>query len=314
MSKVFRAFSVIITALLAAGCSPRVGNPRIETQTITGIELIKLVGPDLGTVRPLSSPRDIAINQKGELYIADYGNDRIVKLDTNFAVIGEYGGFGGANASLNGPLSLALDNASNLYIVDSGNSRIVRLDGRLNYIAAQSGFVKETQYFFDRPICIALSNRGDIYIGDNGLGDCYKLDPFFNYTFDFGARNSTSGVGCPSAIAIGDGKQIYVADSENGRVMVFDDFGVLNRSIGQETLQKPAVIRVDSGGRIWVTDSKLRQLFCFNNRGALIYGWPANNLAPLSDPAGFCFTTDGLIYLLDSAANRILVLKPIIGN
>jgi tripartite motif-containing protein 71 len=314
MSKVFRAFCVIIAALLVAGCSPSVGNPRVETQTITGIELIRLVGPDIETARPLSSPRDIAINQKGELYIADYGNDRIVKLDSNFAVIGEYGGFGGANASLNGPLSAALDNASNLYIVDSGNSRIVRLDSRLNYIAAQSGFFKESQHFFDRPICVALSNRGDIYIGDNGPGDCYKLDPFFNYTFDFGARNSTSGVGCPAAIAIGNGNQIYVADSENGRIMVFDDFGVLNRSIGQDTLQKPVAVRIDSGGRIWAADSKSRQLLCFNNRGALIYGWPSDNLAPLSTPAGFCFTTDGFIYLLDSTANRILVLKPIIGN
>jgi DNA-binding beta-propeller fold protein YncE len=314
MSKVLPAFCAIVAASLIAGCSPRAGNPRVETQTVTGIELVKLVGPDIGSERPLSSPRDIAINQKGELFIADYGNDRVVKLDTNFALIGEYGGFGGANASLNGPLSIALDNASNLYIVDSGNSRIVRLDSRLNYIAAQSGFFKETQYFFDRPLCVALSTRGDIYIGDNGLGDCYKLDPFFNYTFDFGARNSTSGAGCPSAIAIGNGNQIYVADSDNGRVMVFDDFGVLNRSIGQGTLQKPAAIRVDGGGRIWVTDSKSRQLLCFNNRGALLYGWPADNPAPLNNPAGFCFTADGLIYLLDSAANRILILKPKIGN
>jgi DNA-binding beta-propeller fold protein YncE len=314
MSKAILAFCVIFTLLNSTGCSPRPDGLKLDSHPIARIELVKLVGPEFGSTRPLLSPRDIAVNQRGELFIADYGNDRIVKMDSSFNFLGEYGGFGETNSSLSGPSSIALDNASNLYIVDSGNSRIVRIDGRLNFISTQSGFTRETSYFFDRPLCVAVSKRGDIYVGDNGLGDCYKLDPFFNYTFDFGARNSTSGVGCPSSIGIGDGYQIFVADSENGRVMIFDDFGIYNQSIGQDLLQKPAVVRIDSKNRIWVSDSKMAHLYCINGRGSLICEWPSDNIIQLNNPAGFCFSPNGLIYLLDSAANRILILKPIIGN
>lgn len=314
MSKVFFYCRVIAVILILAGCSPQPDKIAPETQSISDLELVKLIGPDIGSDRSLSSPRDIAINQKGEIYIADFGNDRIVKLDSSYGFLGEFGGFGDISNTLNGPLSISLDNASNVYIVDSGNSRIVRLDSRLNFIAAQTGFTKDNQNFFDRPLCIALSVRGDIYIGDNGLGDCYKLDPFFNYVFDFGAHNTTSGIGCPTAIAIGDGNQIFVADSDNGRVVVFDDFGILLRHIGEGKLAKPVALRIDSKNRLWVADSALRQLLCFSPYGKLIFSWPSGNAAPLVSPAGFCFSAAGSIYLVDSAGNRILILKPVIGK
>jgi DNA-binding beta-propeller fold protein YncE len=314
MSKLSSVFILASAILLLTGCATHLGKTAVETKTISSIEPVKMIGPDIGATRPLSSPRDIAINQKGEIYIADYGNDRIVKLDSSFSFVGEFGGFGSSGASLSGPISVALDNVSNLYVVDSGNSRILRLDSRLNFISTESGYSKDSRYFFDRPISIALSARGDIYIGDTGSGDCYKLDPFFNYIFDFGSRNSTSEIGRPSAIAIGEGNQVFVADSENGRVTVFDDFGILLRSLGQDILSKPVALKADKNGLVWVIDSQTRQLYCFNIRGQLLFSWPGQNNIPLNSPAGFCLANSGLIYLTDLAANRIIILKPIFGK
>jgi DNA-binding beta-propeller fold protein YncE len=314
MSRLSPIFFVYIAISIIAGCSPRPVVNYTESTTISDLEIVNIIGPDIGSDRNLSSPRDIAINQRGELFIADYGNDRIVKLDSNFIFVTESGGFGDIGNSLNGPLSLAIDNASNLYIVDSGNSRIVRLDGRLNFISGQNSFTRDTKIYFDRPLCIALSIRGDIYVGDNGAGECYKFDPFFNYVFNFGSRNSSSGIGRPAAIAVGSGNQIYVADSENGGISVFDDFGILIRRIIDKNLILPSALRIDSKGRLWVADNAARMLFCFNTSGKLLYKWPENNSAFLISPAGLCFGPDGLIYLLDSTANRILILKPIYGN
>lgn len=314
MSRLSPIFFVHIAILIIAGCSPKPAVNYTESTTISDLEIINIIGPDIGSDRNLSSPRDIAINQRRELFIADYGNDRIVKLDSNFILLGESGGFGDIGNSLNGPLSLAIDNASNLYIVDSGNSRIVRLDSRLNFIAGQNSFIRDTKYYFDRPLCIALSIRGDIYISDNGAGECYKFDPFFNYMFNFGSRNSSSGIGRPVAIAVGGENQTYVADSENGVISVFDDFGILIRRIIDGNLIHPNALRIDSKGRIWVADNAARKLFCFSTSGKLLYKWPEKDSAFLISPAGFCFGPYGLIYLLDSTANRILILKPVYGN
>jgi sugar lactone lactonase YvrE len=81
----------------------------------------------------LSYPWFVTLDAIGELYIADHGNNRIRKVDTNgiiTTVAGNgnraYGGDGGAatNASLNGPACVALDAAGNLYIADWYNNRI----------------------------------------------------------------------------------------------------------------------------------------------------------------------------------------------
>jgi NHL repeat len=78
----------------------------------------------------LSGPRDVTKDNAGNIYIADFGNNRIRKLDTNgiiTTVVGNggfsYSGDGGAatNASLNGPTSVKVDAAGNLFISDYGH-------------------------------------------------------------------------------------------------------------------------------------------------------------------------------------------------
>ena len=77
-------------------------------------------------------PRGVALDSIGNLYFADWLNNRIRKVDTNGIISTVAGngqavdtGDGGAatNATLNGPQGVAV-NACNLYIADAGNNRI----------------------------------------------------------------------------------------------------------------------------------------------------------------------------------------------
>jgi sugar lactone lactonase YvrE len=82
----------------------------------------------------LSRPWSVCADNSGNLYIADYGHNRIRKVDTNGLIStvagkGNTGGFGGdggpaTKASLNGPACVALDARGNLYIADWYNNRI----------------------------------------------------------------------------------------------------------------------------------------------------------------------------------------------
>jgi DNA-binding beta-propeller fold protein YncE len=305
---------LLAISLIVSGCAGKGPRVAAESASISGIQVIKVIGQDIGTERSLVSPRDIAVNQMNEMFIADYGNDRIVKLDPNYAVIGEFGGYGAGGRSLSGPLSIALDNVSNIYVIDSGNGRVVRADRRLNFISAESGFTKDQLVQWDRPVSIKLTRRGDIFIGDYGLGACYKLDLFFTYVFDFGAVNSSVAIGYPSGIEIDKDDRVYVADSQNGKVEMFDSFGMSIGNIGESILDKPAAVAVSSDGGIWVADSGNKTLFCFDYRGREKFRWSGQGQYQLLQPAGLFITKDDIIYLVDSAAAKIYVLKPIPGK
>ena len=305
---------LLIFVIYCIGCTPERPKPDFDTQSILSIQIINIIGPAIGSTRSLSSPRDIAVNRVKEIFIADYGNDRIIKLDSTFSFINEFGGFGASVYSLSGPVSIAIDNVSNLYLIDSGNSRVIRFDRRLNFISDEEGYVRSQRYNFGRPSSIKVTERGDIYIGDEGLGACFKLDPFFVYIHEFGTRGSPQEIGYPSDIEYGKDNKVYVADSEFGRVMVYDDFGMFTHSIGERILEKPSAVAVSSRTGIWVTDMETGLLHCFNFRGEEVFRWGGQERHNLVRPTGLFIDDDDTIYIVDSTPGKIYVVKPILGK
>ncbi len=70
----------------------------------------------------LNSPRDVAVDSAGNLYIADTGNDRVRKISQGIITT-----IAGADASLKDPQSVAVDGAGNVYVADTGNLRVRKL-------------------------------------------------------------------------------------------------------------------------------------------------------------------------------------------
>ena len=90
----------------------------------------------LATAAQLSSPAGLAVDARGNLYIADSGNNRIrmVGLDGIIHTVAgngaaDFGGDGGPalSAALHSPLSVVTDSSGNLWIADTGNNRIRKL-------------------------------------------------------------------------------------------------------------------------------------------------------------------------------------------
>lgn len=70
------------------------------------------------------SPDDLVFNSKGEIYVADSGNRRIVHLDSFGRYIGEWGSQGSEPGQFKIPHSLAIDSRGRIYVADRGNDRI----------------------------------------------------------------------------------------------------------------------------------------------------------------------------------------------
>ena len=130
-------------------------------------------------------PWSLAVAADGTLYIADFGNNRIRKIDPVSGTVstvagtgvGSYTGDGGLaiNASLNGPAGVAIDAANNLYIADSENNAIRKVNhvsGGITTLAGNGTALFGGDSFnaplagLYKPYSVYLDGAGNLFLAD----------------------------------------------------------------------------------------------------------------------------------------------------
>jgi sugar lactone lactonase YvrE len=138
------------------------------------------------TTAEITNPRGIAVDATDNLYIADYGNQRIRKV-SNTGIITTVAGNGTAgyngdniaatSAELHTPLGVTVDAAGDLYIADAGNNRVrevIVATGNITTVAGNGtgGFSGDdgaaTSAELNGDHALTLDNAGDIYVTDSG--------------------------------------------------------------------------------------------------------------------------------------------------
>ena len=168
------------------------GNHRIRKVSLSGIITtfagngIAGFSGDGGQAGPgqLSSPRGIAFDNAGNLYIADTNNHRVRKV-TPGGLITTVAGEDAFPLSF--PRSVALDAAQNLYIADTANHRILKRTpaGAVSVIAGVGapGFSGDggpaLAAQLSSPAGITVDGQGNLYVAELDNGRVRKLTPFF---------------------------------------------------------------------------------------------------------------------------------------
>ena len=159
----------------------------------------------------LVSPRGLALDTHGNLFIADYGNSRIRKVSTVGLITTVAGrgtnGFSGdggwaTNANLFFPTGVAVDGFGDLYIADQSNNRVRRVDtnGIITTVAGTgaTGFLgdggRATNASLWHPSALAVDHLGNLYVADTGNNRIRKLALWAGYP-----RLDLVGVGTTNA-------------------------------------------------------------------------------------------------------------------
>ena len=145
--------------------------PAPQAYTAQGI----IDGASLG-ISPLREPRDLAVSPGGEIYIADTGNNRILRLDRDFELIQVIDGFWreGSWDTFSAPVALYVTERGRLYVADRDNARLVELtaDGTfVRIIGPPQADLKGTlpENFNYRPFKVAVDQGGRIYVLADGI-------------------------------------------------------------------------------------------------------------------------------------------------
>lgn len=139
---------------------------------------------------PLQGPRDVFIDQKDHIYIADTGNHRIVHYDADFQFVRYIAPEG---SPLNAPEGVFVNDAGDIYIADTGNKRVVHLNAEGELIREiprpESRFIPE-EFKYD-PIKLAADSRGYLYVVTlGGYRGLLQLDPEGNFQSFYGANKT----------------------------------------------------------------------------------------------------------------------------
>ena len=119
-------------------------------------------------INKFNRPRAIAADQEGNLYVADTGNNRVVKINAT----GQPSVVNTANYQFSNPSGVAVDKNGDLYVADTGNNRVVKINA-----PGQPSVVNIASYQLSKPSGIAVDQNGNLYIADTGNNRIIKVTP-----------------------------------------------------------------------------------------------------------------------------------------
>ncbi|HTB31646.1 MAG TPA: T9SS type A sorting domain-containing protein [Bacteroidia bacterium] len=246
-------------------------------------------------------PIGVALDKSGNIYISDYDNERIRKVNTSGIIstiagngTKSYSGDGGpaTAAEINGPTGVTADPSGNVYIADYYNSRIRKVN--------PSGTIT------------TLAGNGVLaYSGDGGPATAAELYQ-------------------PSGMVADKFGSIYIADYDNDRVRVVNTSGIINTFAGNGVrnfsgdggpasaaeLSQPCNLFIDTAGNIFVVDYSNNRIRTINTSGIINTiagndsagffgdGGPAT-MAELNHPTGVALDPSGNVYIADWYNSRI---------
>jgi DNA-binding beta-propeller fold protein YncE len=222
---------------------------------------------------PEAAGRGVAVAPDGSLYVADAQGHRIWHVSEEGQVDAVWGGYGVGAGEFYQPSDLAVDDDGNVYVADTWNHRIQK-----------------------------LSPDGEHLLTWGRFAQVQPLD-----------RTGQGAFVGPRGIAVGPEGRVYVTDTGNHRVQVFDSAGEFLLEFGRAgdgpgEFQEPAGIAVSDQGEVFVADTWHRRIQVFNREGLFLRQWDVSawDYAQPDVRPHLAFSGDEVV-VADPAFERLLI-------
>jgi sugar lactone lactonase YvrE len=306
--RIWLGVGAVTVAAFAATALGGSGGGTITTVAGSGLQGFSGDGGP-ATSAKLNEPDGVAVDGKGNIYIADLRNGRVRKVSpggtiSTFAGTGVWGysGDGGpaTSAQLYAPQGVAVDGQGNVYIADRNNYRVrkVSAGGTITTFAGTGKCLGGTCFSGDggpatsaqlySPSGVAVDGNGNLYIADRDNSRVRKVSGGTITTIAGTSTKGFSGDGGPAtkaqlfypdAVAVDGIGNVYIADTFNNRVRKVSRGGTISTFAGTGACGRP----VDGG--------------------------PATS-ATVCNPRGVAVDGQGNVYIGDTNNSRVRKVSP----
>lgn len=205
------------------------------------------------------------------------------------------------------PFGLAVDARGVVYVSDAGNSRVIRFNADLTPDRDIGGYGAQ-EGLFDRPSFLAVDHDLSLLVSDEGNRRIcrYNSQLQFVEALAFYSHEDPLKFGYPSGVALTEYGEVWTADREKNRLVVFDNVGAFDRFIGDfgysgGQLLSPEKIVRDGKGNFIVCDAGNGRLVVYDEYGN--FSHEISNNGPEYPTAAV--VDDRHLWLLDGATGTI---------
>lgn len=264
------------------------------------------------------SPAGGGLAVSGNLvYVADSRNDRLQR----FTLDGKEGRVLVAPGQLQTPMGVAV-RGSRVFVADDQNHRIALFDSGGTYLNDIGDGEGSSGGQLKNPYDVGVDPKGRVFVADDLNQRVVRYSPLsgstkYRYKARWGSYGTAPGrLAYPRGIAVDKQGLIYVTNTGNDRIDVFDRGGKLLRSMGRSgrgsgQFDTPSGVSADASGIRAVADSVNGRVQFLGPDGSVVsvMGSPSPGPTILPDPVATAFDAQGNAYVLDQRRSRIVVFS-----
>jgi len=262
----------------------------------------------------LSGPVGMTV-ANGKLFVADTGNDRIVRYSTATTVDAAWGAYPAPGVE-DSPTGLAVDASNNVYVTNKTQDLIQKFAADGSFLQ-QWGGTGSTSGLLQNPGAIAVSpTNGNVYVADTGNQRVQEFTPAGSYVTQWGSFGTGLAMfSSPQGIAVDGSGDVYVADTSNNRIQKFGAGGAFitawgsGPTNGNGEFKQPRGIAIDGSGNVWVADTGNNRLQEFDPAGQwmrTVAGTASSSAdGKFASPRDLDFDAEGTMWVVEATNNRI---------
>ena len=297
------------TAFAEVSGGPRAVGPRATTTPPVAAHLVSaLFEKPIGS--GFQQPQQIAVDDSGNLYIADYLTDNVYKESLVDGVYTQ----SVLKGNLGGPIGVAVDSNGNVYISDSGGSSVVlkeTLEPNGNYVESTVPTSGLGGIIFD----LAVDSKGNIYIADT-LNDQVVKETLSGSTYTQSVvASAANGLNGPEGVAVDPRGNVYIADTTNSRIVKETPSanGYTQSTVIPQVLPL-GLAGVDTPDGMTYVNGALYVADSFNNRILKVtynsttqtYNKSTVSTGTLNTPQGVAVDAQGNVFITDTNNKRVV--------